>query len=38
MFKKITANDLINKMEQDPDIISLKKIGYLHSRVGIHPF
>lgn len=26
MFKKITANDLINKMEQDPDIISLKKI------------
>lgn len=26
MFKKITANDLINKMEQDPDIVSLKKI------------
>ncbi|MBA7874667.1 hypothetical protein RZR10_23280 [Enterobacter asburiae] len=33
MFKKITANDLINKMEQDPDIISLKKIkpqGFLN--------
>lgn len=27
MFKKITANDLINKMEQDPDIISLKKLN-----------
>ncbi|MCK7564803.1 MULTISPECIES: hypothetical protein [Citrobacter] len=26
MFKTITANDLINKMEQDPDIASLKKI------------
>lgn len=26
MSKKITANDLINKMEQDPDIIKLKKI------------
>ncbi|HHA1276529.1 TPA: hypothetical protein ACOEAI_002185 [Enterobacter hormaechei subsp. xiangfangensis] len=26
MFKKITASDLINKMEQDPDIVRLKKI------------